>query len=417
MDDAGQQPFRFLDLPGELRNKVYTLLLSARDAVTDTKVGPLELCRTKHNIEPTILRTSRQVHREAYEVMVKSSRFVCIESVSPLPLRSMVSAQHVPVVARDAGRISQFHGCVMKLTLRTRYPVTSVGGEYIMAPTSLMIRGNDLESFCQGIMCAGTHCPDFSDAIVIDVHLAPVLEYAASGDRDSWAEFFSESTQEGLLAPLRKLHNMDRLSITGHVSKELANSVILDARADEWGSEPKKVVDKLLADKAEANQAYNSAHHERAAGMWANVGLKINRLWRSSSCDFLVSRGGQAFVDKLAETLFLVVLNAANALTQLYGPIATDVRVPQELRETRQTMVEYLLSAAQASVQPDYWNEGTTWAPSDVQLAKLHYRLATYNLFWGGPSNLAAVTHHIKKALEYAPNDRNILAMQEQINK
>lgn len=118
----------------------------------------------------------------------------------------------------------------MDITLHARSPSRVMGDkEYDMSPSTMMILGHDLVALCDGMMEAETHGPGFTDAIVVDVRLA-----RAPRHQDSFTDYFSKTTQESLLAPLRMLRNMDRLTIAGHVSSKIAASVEEDARTDEW---------------------------------------------------------------------------------------------------------------------------------------------------------------------------------------
>ncbi|RYN25192.1 hypothetical protein AA0114_g12718 [Alternaria tenuissima] len=103
-------PFRFMDLPGELRNKVYALLLcffgsspdragELSDASLDNGSGSLHVVNLPHTNNPTILRADSQIHREAYDVMVKTNRFIRIRSAQALPLRKILCCLGVAVVA------------------------------------------------------------------------------------------------------------------------------------------------------------------------------------------------------------------------------------------------------------------------------------------------------------------------------
>ncbi|OCL02511.1 hypothetical protein AOQ84DRAFT_228916 [Glonium stellatum] len=70
-------PFRFLDLPAELRNSVYELVVQGRDRDADTKtpirvVGG-EFCIGYH--QPNITRVCRQIRREALFVFYRENVF------------------------------------------------------------------------------------------------------------------------------------------------------------------------------------------------------------------------------------------------------------------------------------------------------------------------------------------------------
>ena len=60
------QPFRFLDLPPELRNQMYDELLTLKPAPGD---GHFEPCARKHTASPEILRVCRQIHNESSQLI------------------------------------------------------------------------------------------------------------------------------------------------------------------------------------------------------------------------------------------------------------------------------------------------------------------------------------------------------------
>jgi hypothetical protein len=50
----------------------------------------LEPLKIKHSIDTAILRTSTEVHREAYDVMIKSNEFVLVKTTHGLPIAYLV---------------------------------------------------------------------------------------------------------------------------------------------------------------------------------------------------------------------------------------------------------------------------------------------------------------------------------------
>src|SRR5689334_13392308 len=91
------QPFRFCDLPPELRNKIYQDLLCAfEDTPSYSKHEPppqhaQECTHFVRHIHPEILFTNKQIHREAYDIMVKINRFVRVDIYGALPLLDVMS--------------------------------------------------------------------------------------------------------------------------------------------------------------------------------------------------------------------------------------------------------------------------------------------------------------------------------------
>jgi hypothetical protein len=185
-------------------------------------VAPLKIHRPKQDIETAILRVSRLVYREAFDVMVKTNRFVRIESKSALPLQPMFDIHNIPAIAQDSRLIALFTGAVLDIHLSTSTPLpVNECRSFDMRPCSMMMLGRDLHLFSQGILNAESYCPGFAAAIVIDVHMAPMLDLKLPRYQGSFADFFSGTTQENLLASFRTLRNMDSLTLCGHVLPEI----------------------------------------------------------------------------------------------------------------------------------------------------------------------------------------------------
>ncbi|KAF2033403.1 hypothetical protein EK21DRAFT_58596 [Setomelanomma holmii] len=339
MAETCDDPFRFLDLPGELRNKVYALLLcyfSDELSPHEVQTGwtdDLSVEWAVHDIDTAILRVSSLLHREAFDVMVKVNRFVRIWSNTALPLQPIVVIDSIPVVMQDVHSITTFKGYVLDVCLSTSKPLhVHQEQRYDIRPCSLVIRARDLHLLSEGIMHAETHCPDFSTSIVIDINVAPILDHHKMPRYEgSFAEFFSESIQQALLAPFRTLCNMENFTVRGHVLPEVARSVAEEARMDEWSGNPQAIIRKYESETEEATKSFHAGHLEQAAIGWARPNFEILRMKRSNTWNLLVARGGQNFVDKIAELLFLLCLNSVCACLLEYSSDATDPLVSKHI--------------------------------------------------------------------------------------
>ena len=120
-------PFRFMDLPGELRNKVYALSFCSfrpypgharefsdgflSNSFLSNGSDTLRVVGLPHTNDLTILLANSQIHREAYNIMVKTNRFIRICSTQGLPLQRIFCRLGVAVVA-TGHRAAQFSGYV-----------------------------------------------------------------------------------------------------------------------------------------------------------------------------------------------------------------------------------------------------------------------------------------------------------------
>jgi hypothetical protein len=117
MADTDVKAFPFLSLPAELRNNVYELPLCSfgepAASLDDDLNYRLRIISTS-SIDTTILRTSSQVHQEAYDCMIKKNRLVQVIYTKGLDLFPIVRTKRVPLV-RMRGR--DFQGFSMRVTL------------------------------------------------------------------------------------------------------------------------------------------------------------------------------------------------------------------------------------------------------------------------------------------------------------
>jgi hypothetical protein len=88
----------------QLRNKVYALLLHPVEYEIDNVGEEPFGFRRKPNASfanSAILRTSSQVHREAYDMMVKDNQLVLVRSTGNIPLRLILKGHSTPIITTD----------------------------------------------------------------------------------------------------------------------------------------------------------------------------------------------------------------------------------------------------------------------------------------------------------------------------
>ncbi|KAF7875352.1 hypothetical protein EAF04_002524 [Stromatinia cepivora] len=153
------KPFPFLNLPGEIRNEIYEMLLCdvQEPEGPDGLDIPPTLTIAKSNIHPQLLRTCRKIYVEAKYVMLTKNLFVEVQlgglgrnlNYSYL---DMIGLWRVPIlrVKRNTTPGEQaFNGCVM------RHQVSSTGGSSIWEvprADSFLLLHHNLNQLCAAIM-------------------------------------------------------------------------------------------------------------------------------------------------------------------------------------------------------------------------------------------------------------------------
>jgi hypothetical protein len=106
MTVGADEPFRFLDLPAELRNNIYGLLLCSfgePSSALDNNFFPCLRTISTSSVDPTILRTSSQIYREAYDTMLKTNQFIKVNCTSGLGLTTILRNKRIPTVHMATG--------------------------------------------------------------------------------------------------------------------------------------------------------------------------------------------------------------------------------------------------------------------------------------------------------------------------
>lgn len=123
-DNVEKPPFRLLDLPVEIRDRIYYEILctwSEQVPRPDGKDYPdtrlTDLYAMEHGPELAILRTNRQVYEEAKAVMLKGNQFIRISMTGIWPFELFLIPYQIPVVSILPNAISRYRGFVMTYSI------------------------------------------------------------------------------------------------------------------------------------------------------------------------------------------------------------------------------------------------------------------------------------------------------------
>ncbi|KAH7554934.1 hypothetical protein BM1_07595 [Bipolaris maydis] len=376
--------FRFRDLPSEIRNKIYRIILCEFDHSPsqfddDFMEDVLQLPRVEHRIETSILRTSKEIYREAYDIMVKTNRFVKVTSVDGLPVIGALSGQQTPVVTQEKFLVDQFKG-------------SSRNSDWYEPLTAMMLHRH-LDKLCQGIKDGDAHSPGFSESLKISIRMAPVLDNIRSNNiMPSFDGFFSEKMQKTLFAPLRaNLHGYKGVEVKGHVDSSVATAL--------------PILAQYMAAKEEGTRLFHKGQHELGCLKWQDATVEIDMLIVSSSWPDLVRQGKEAFVSQFAQVYFIMRLNIIHAQLSNWSENSFVAGV----------LADDSLNCAFKSLKQDYWMKGYKHTVSATHRAKLLFRYAAFLRLEADPRKKELALKSINLAVQKQPGDPGILREKDKI--
>lgn len=127
MADGGAS-FRFMDLPAELRNKIYRELLCSfaynekpiegyGSSLAELIEGEISSINRAILIgDVSILLANRKTYHEAYVAIVKTNRFVCIRSHN-YTWPAFTNEYKIPIVTWDCQHVAKFRSYVLCMTI------------------------------------------------------------------------------------------------------------------------------------------------------------------------------------------------------------------------------------------------------------------------------------------------------------
>lgn len=296
MDFQHGMPFRLLHLPAEIRNRIYQHVLCSFEEAGLELEGldrhmhtrgfpdrPNGITPVEHSITTALLRTCKQVHREAYDVMVKTNQFVHVEAHG-IYLADLLCSSRLPLVTMDRQHVNQFEGYVLSVKL-TGPAFGEDDGPGSVPHFNFMILGSHLDRFCriidEGDMYLAPSTSPFSEGVTIDIVVNPTPPSLPSFKAPT-ADYITR-IQQPLLQPFRKhVHCMYKATVTGSVSAELADDIISAITSQRWAT-PDQALEHLTASKESGNKHFRERNFELAGKIWTEVCYDIDKILRGPS--------------------------------------------------------------------------------------------------------------------------------------
>lgn len=409
MASCSSSVFRFCDLPREIRNQIYRELLCDFEPPSPTVDASymFAFMPDRHTIDTAILRTSTSIYQEAYDVMVKTNRFVRITSSGGVPVQMLILSGPVPVVTSCARAVRAFNGYALSWDLRPLEEIlhgpdheSSNHIEHAKCPEPLqvMIQYRYLSRFCRALADGELHIPDLKEAMQMSIQIGPVV---AEQSRKRYAvffdTFFSVITQKALLAPvLETCRGYKNVRIYGQVDKNLAKTATETMAQERW-SNPKQILVDVTAAKAKGTGLFQQRELDDAAAVWQDSAVDVETFIKSKSWSAITRKGGESFVPQLAELYFSMRLNVVH----IHIKSMQENKTPGVFN----ILANDSLTMAVQSMKQDFWMPGYKYRPPVALLAKLRYRFALFLRLDGEPGTADRALRFIDAALEWQPND------------
>lgn len=401
MGPSQEEPFPFLDLPRELRDEIYFHLLCSISphATTPTPLpephpvivplgqsndlGLHNICQASHSISTSILLTSKQVHREAYDVMVKRNQFISIV-VTGIPIGELLISYQIPIVTMDRQHAGQFKGYMLRLHIyrddESETPCDNENGPEF----DFMIFGRDWPLFCKMLSQVDAHRWDahrrigygeearsiFSgQAMVMELTLKPWDDRRTLPDyKLNIDEFFEAKVQEDILKPFRALREFTKVSVHGDVPRELRDTLVEEVSGNRF-LDTSHFLQAFEDHKEKGDADSEDGVLNEAVYHYGEAISAYRSLLRGTSLEFLVEEGGACtcFLNHLAEMYPCLLLNAAETLLEWMQ--TPDMEANESLRMALGDETMSILYEAMGTNELRRY--GCTWRYTDAQ--QLHY--------------------------------------------
>ncbi|KAH8785688.1 hypothetical protein F5883DRAFT_636599 [Diaporthe sp. PMI_573] len=390
-------------LPIEICNNIYAFLLAdfetCETCKTELGAQPTQseieehlalFTRARHSIHIAILMASRDVHCEAYDLMVRKNRFVRVRSYG-VP-QYLLTAVSLPIVTANEDHVQRFRGYVLEVTMVLRNEQAPNLPVRAHDPFDAMIMAKDLGKLCLALMEGGLFISGFKDRLNLTLNLGLVVTAGREArdfvDLDSFERYFSENTKMGIIQPFCDfLSDAGSAQVCGLESADVADTL---RRGREW-SGPREVLAHLKAQDVISMQHLAKGEAWLACNTRMKCLYEMDALHRGDHWPRLIQEEGELFISSFAGLYFRLNLDCAC----FYMPAVGNQIVNR--------LTENTLLQARTALTTDHWKQGLSWRPTTELHARLHLLTARFLRLRGNFADYSEAAIQLHKALDLTP--------------
>ncbi|KAJ8130148.1 hypothetical protein O1611_g3482 [Lasiodiplodia mahajangana] len=406
--------FRFMDLPPEIRDQIYEVILCTwppSKPELDEKKHILAIYMGRVYYRPKIdlgiALANHQLCHDAFNVMMKQNLFVRVS----IELLNLGFPQfNVPIVALGSRVVNSFKGHVMshsiRLRLSQRYPIEHI-----------LILWRDLDCFCQELAESNILFKQAKHTITITnpfvntstPHYLNLRNQASSTldyTRSEELLFFSR-----LLQPYRKrLRGFTSFKVMGNVDPTLAEATMQEVSQGP-PNDPKGLLRDILQRKELGQKYFDEGNINMASNTWCKASEKLFMLTTSDIWQKMKAKTEADWSNRLTEVYFQLRSGWFRSIVramdqQKGGEPGYDLYVDIYARVLERQIKEETYGSASDKFE-------TSWQPTPAQEAERHYLCAMgYRI---ARVHINDAERYINIAAESLPDDRAIQQEKENI--
>ncbi|KAB8289966.1 hypothetical protein EYC80_010293 [Monilinia laxa] len=400
-------PFSFQNLPGEIRNKVYKILLCGfDDPIGWPPHDRPTLSLLPNDMHTQILRTCRKIYQEGSFLMRNTNLFILFNIEVGIESPEITEPlEYVPFLVKDQSHVEHFRGVVMTHDLI--YNRTTREQNFTAPPTmSFILLHRHLHHLCKALSymrwAIGAH-----DDVVL--HMVTFPDLYRSENHDEIHTSFTRKIQEQLVAPYRSgMKGFPNFALKGAIEEDLKIAAISDITLMPEFYKPSQLT-IFINDKRNLTRLGVCHFHKNelddACMLWKRCISKINADFASETGDRLRKSGGVDLMNKLTSLYTTIASKFAQATLIKMG--IRMIGQPEQLLLAADAVADMAEGRTRWLTR---FSDQFTWQPTAFQLVKWNYREAVCARFSNDSRYLLVGQEKIDLADRLMPGTPRVLA-------